>query len=340
MRASDVGRWASMIVPALVCLAASAFLFVDYTRPVPVFCDPGGGCDAVKRTAFAHVLGVPTPAFGVAAFMALGILSVLRGARVRMVQAVLASLAAFVSAALLVVQAKVGHFCPYCVVSDVSALVLLVAVWVRQKSAWDVPQKAFFPIASASLFTIAVVLPGALSLVVKPKLPKVVLAELAKTPRGKVMVLDFADFECPWCRLNHQELSPLLEEHKADVHLVRKQVPLMMHPHAMTAALASVCAEKLGKGDAVAEALFSVETTNLTPEGCEKIATSAGLDLEAFRTCVKDPATTARVLSDKDDFKASGGKGLPTVWIGAERIDGSSDRATLGAALERALARK
>lgn len=340
MRASDVARWASMIVPAIASLAASAFLLVDYTRPVPVFCDPGGGCDAVKRTVYAHPMGIPTPAFGIAMFLTLGILAVLRGPRVRIVQAVLASAAAFVSAALIVVQVQTKHICPYCMVSDVSALLLLVAVWVRQRSAWDPPESRILPLAGSALLTFALVVPAGLTFVVKPKLPKVIADELAKTPRGQVTIIDFADFECPWCRLNHQELMPLLEAHKGEIRLVRKQVPLSMHAHAMTAALAAVCAEKYGKGDVIAEELFSIDPMELTPAACEKMATTAGIDLGAFRACVKDDATIARVLADKEEFKASGGLGLPTVWIGVERVNGASDRATLKAALDRALAGK
>lgn len=337
MRASDLGRWASLVVPTLVSLAASATLLVDYTRPIPLFCAPGGGCDAVKRTAFAYVLHIPTPAFGVAMFLALGVLSLLRGPKVRMVQLVLAIAAAFVSLGLLAVQLKIGHFCPYCVVSDVSALVLVLAVASRQSTAWD-PPEGRLALVPSFLLTAAVVVPAALPLVVKPKAPQLIVDENAKSPRGVVTIVDFVDFECPWCRENHKALAPLVEEHKSQVRVVRKQVPLMgIHPHAWDAALAAVCGENMGKGDAIAEALFSVEVSNLTTDGCEKIAAAAGLDLAAFRTCVKDPATAARVIIEKEAFKSIGGRGLPLLFIGPKRIDGANDRPILEAALLEAM---
>jgi len=337
MRASDLGRWASLVVPSLVSLAASATLLVDYTRPIPVFCDPGGGCDAVKRTSFAYVAHIPTPAFGVAVFLALGVLALLRGPKVRIAQLVLAGAAALVSLGLLGVQAKIGHFCPYCVVSDVSALVLLAAAFYRHRTAWDPPPSRLAFVPSASL-ALAVVIPALLPFVVKPKAPALIVEENAKSPRGVVTILDFADFECPWCRENHKELAPLVEEHKDRVRVVRKQVPLTsIHPHAWSAALAATCAEKMGKGEAVAEALFAVEVQNLTGEGCEKIAVAAGLELEAFRACIKDPSTPAKVLADKEAFKSVGGKGLPLVFIGTKRLDGANERATLEAALLEAL---
>jgi uncharacterized membrane protein/predicted DsbA family dithiol-disulfide isomerase len=340
MRSSDVARWASLVVPVLAALAASSVLLVDYTRPIPVFCDPGGGCDAVKRTAFAHVFGIPTPAFGVIGFVTLGTLALLRGPKVRIAHLVASLLGALVACALVVVQVSMKQFCPYCMVTDISALVLLGAVIVRFVSKWDLPEGKAIPLISSGLVSVALVVPAVLSVTVKPKLPKVILAELEKTPKGKITVIDFADFECPWCRLNHEALAPLLAEHASEVRLVRKQVPLMMHAHAMPAAKAALCAEKLGKGDEMAEELFTVEPTELGEAGCEKLATAKGLDLAAFRACVKDPATEARILADKEDFKASGGHGLPTVWIGAERLDGANDREHLAAAFERALAHK
>lgn len=337
--ALDAGLFAALVLPALVSVAASVTLLVDYLRPVPVFCAPGGGCDAVKQTSYAHVGGVPTPVLGVLCFLALGLLTLFRGPKVRLAQSVLATLAALVSVGLIGVQIAIGHFCPYCIASDTAAVVLLVAAWTRYARAWDLPGRRGWAFGASALFSLALVVPVLLPYVVKPKLPKAIVAELEKTPKGQVTIVDFADFECPWCRANHQELAPLLEEHKGKVRVVRKQVPLGIHLHAMNAALAALCAEKLGKGDAVAEALFSVEPPSLTPGGCEAIATSAGIDVAAFRACVADPATAAQIASDKQTFKDVGGRGLPLLFIGSERLEGARDRETLEASLGRALAR-
>ena len=91
----------------------------------------------------------------------------------------------------------------------------------------------------------AIALPMGLGFFKKPipaDIPEVLRADYKATPRGKVTVVDFVDFECPFCRMTHKELEPLLEQHKAQVYVVRKNVPLRMHPHAMDAAKASCCA--------------------------------------------------------------------------------------------------
>src|SRR4051794_33088699 len=95
-------------LPLAVGLAVSALLLSDYLRPAPVFCDPGGGCDQVKRSAYAALFGVPTPAFGLVAFLGLTVLTLARGPQVRTAHVVLGSVAAVFGVFFVVVQAQLG----------------------------------------------------------------------------------------------------------------------------------------------------------------------------------------------------------------------------------------
>jgi predicted DsbA family dithiol-disulfide isomerase len=96
----------------------------------------------------------------------------------------------------------------------------------------------------------------------------------------------------------------------------------------------------MGKGDAFAEALFSAPVENLTRDGCEELARGLGLDVDRFRACVEASDTEARIKADVAAFKASGGRGLPTIWIDAQRLEGGQDYATLEAAVRSALAER
>ncbi|HKU41810.1 MAG TPA: DsbA family protein [Polyangiales bacterium] len=93
----------------------------------------------------------------------------------------------------------------------------------------------------------------------------------------------------------------------------------------------------LGKADEIAEALFAAAPDALTPEGCERIATAYGLPLERFRACVRDPATDARIRADAEAFRATRARGLPTLWIGEQRLEGLQDAATLRRAFDDAI---
>jgi predicted DsbA family dithiol-disulfide isomerase len=110
-----------------------------------------------------------------------------------------------------------------------------------------------------------------------------------------------------------------------------------MHAHAMDAARTACCAERLGKGDEMAEALFTADPVTLTPEGCEALALAQGLDVPRFRECVKDPATEARILADTAAFRAAHGQGLPTLYIDGTVLEGAQDREALAATLDSAI---
>jgi predicted DsbA family dithiol-disulfide isomerase len=167
--------------------------------------------------------------------------------------------------------------------------------------------------------------------------PPAIAAELERTPHGMVTIVDFVDFECPWCRAMNAELEPVVEAHKSQLRVVRKQVPLRMHPHAMDAARAACCGEQLGSGDAMADELFKSE--DLTPAGCEKIAEKLGINLASYRKCVSDPSTDERIRSDSESFRSSKGHGLPTIWIGDQKLEGARERPVIEQAVTEALVR-
>jgi uncharacterized membrane protein/predicted DsbA family dithiol-disulfide isomerase len=320
--AAAVVGTAGSLVPVLVGLVASAMLLVDYLRPVPVFCAETG-CQALRQTAVAAPLGIPLPVFGVTGFLALGVVALYPGLRMRLAQAVLGVGAGLVGVLLIMAQAHYGQICPFCLLADASGMACALAASARMWLAADAPP-APRPLVygGAGSLALAVVIPIGLGLRASP-IPDVIRDEIAQTPRGQATVVDFVDFECPFCRMTHAELEPLLEQHKGQIRVVRRQVPLRIHPHAMDAAKAACCGEKMGQGDAMANALFTAPVEELTPEGCEKIAKQLGLSLDAYRACVADPATGALIEADRAEFKAAGGYALPTLWIGAQQIVGA-----------------
>jgi uncharacterized membrane protein/predicted DsbA family dithiol-disulfide isomerase len=311
------------LLPVVTGLAASAALLVDYLRPVPVFCAEGSGCDAVRHTPFATPLGIPLPALGVAGFFVLGTVVLWPGRRARLTQVVLAAVAALAGCLLLALQYLLGHFCPYCGVADASGVATLAAAswWVARPA--GAPASRWVSLGGAVLMGAAVGVPLAVGLYKPVIVPKVIEAEMARTPRGALTVVDFVDFECPFCRMTQKELEPVLEAHKDRLHLVRRQVPLRSHAHAHDAARAACCAEKLGKGDAMAASLFGADVEALTPEGCQKLAEQLGLPADAYRACVVDPSTDASIEADRAEFQAAGGFALPTLWIGRRQLVGA-----------------
>jgi len=335
--APGVGLAGSLLV-VVAGLVASAMLVVDYLRPMPVFCAEGGGCDALKHTAIAMPLGIPMPLFGLAGFLAIGVAALLRGPRARMVQLGLSVVAAMVGTSLIVVQFRLGRFCPYCCVADASGVLSALVASARLWLGSDAPAPRVLTYVGAALLVGAPVVPLVAGFRASP-VPQVIKDELAQSPHGVVTVVDFVDYECPFCRMTHPELEAVLQAHPGKLRVVRREVPLKMHPHAMDAARGACCAERLGKGESMSNALFAAPAEELTPEGCEKIAREVGLPLETYRACVVDPATDALIAADKAEFQAAGGFALPTLWVGEVQLVGAQPQERIEEAVAGAMAR-
>jgi protein-disulfide isomerase/uncharacterized membrane protein len=331
-------RTAALLVPIAAGLAASSMLLVDYLRPMPVFCEDGGGCDALKHTVIANALGVPTPAIGVAGFVVLAALALGRGIWARRALAASAILGALVAIFLIGIQVRFGVYCAFCMTVDTSTVVLAAVATYRWRAAWDLPSNVPALAGTSAAWVLALIAPLVVGRFHKDVIPAAIEAELAKNPPGKVTVVDFVDYECPFCRMNNDDFAPLVAANRAKIRLVRKNVPLRMHPHAMDAARAACCGARLGKEDAMSDALFAAPVEELTPDGCEKIAESLGIPLDGYRACLVDPGTDASIRADTDEFHATKGGGLPTLWIGATKLEGALGPEALKDALDAALA--
>jgi len=186
-----------------------------------------------------------------------------------------------------------------------------------------------------AVFTVVVVLGGALA-ACGTSTPPVIREELARAPRGVVTVVFFTDFQCPFCRRTHAALAPLLRQYEGRVRVVLRHVPLSMHPDARSAARAAVCGEASGARDELVHALF--DAPDLGEAATETIAVDAGAAREAYRRCVADPATDARIDADSKMLDAVSGDGVPLLYVGRTRLDGAQSTVALDAAIREALA--
>src|SRR5690606_14821924 len=94
---------------------------------------------------------------------------------------------------------------------------------------------------------------------------------------GKINVVEFADFQCPFCRRLHTQLKNIIEDYAGRVNFVRLHMPLASHAHARPAARAAVCAAKQGKEEAMADRLFEAES--LEQESLLSEARALGLNM-------------------------------------------------------------
>lgn len=132
-------------------------------------------------------------------------------------------------------------------------------------------------------------------------------------PDGKVTIVEFSDFECPFCARLHPSLKRLTEEND-DVKWVYRHFPLsQIHVSALGAATASECVAKLAGNDAFWEFADTVFTNQnrLGNAFYAETASSLGIDSSAFATCLKDRAIASDVQKDGNEAVQSGGRGTP-----------------------------
>lgn len=334
----------------LVGIATAAMLLHDYIRP-PVFCaDHGTGCDAVRNSAYARPLGVPLPYPGLFFFVSLLGVSLL-GARerARRLLASLGLLGVLAGVTFLAIQGLVLHqWCRFCVVVDLSSVITgALAMSLRNDvRAADEPAAPrlipSFVVTGAALA--ALVIPLGIgfsrptSRPIGPNTPTIaplpeVIARLQQ--RDVATIVEFVDFECPFCRRQQEALAPVVASYGPRVRVIRKNVPLSFHQHARGAARAACCAEEQGHGEAVASALFRAE--DLTPAGCDRVVSAAHVDMVAYRACLASQRPDAALERDMNDARAAEVAGLPTLYVGRERFEGLTDSNTLRASIERAL---
>ncbi len=139
-----------------------------------------------------------------------------------------------------------------------------------------------------------------------------------------VTVVEFADFECPFCQRIAPELDGLLEKRQGKVRFVYKFMPLSMHPHGEPAARAAIAAQAQGKFWEMHHQLFA-NGTHLEDGDLESYAKALGLDLGRFRTDLQSPATKARLDADRKLADGLGVKGTPTLFINGREYDATVD---------------
>jgi len=139
-----------------------------------------------------------------------------------------------------------------------------------------------------------------------------------------VTIVEFADFECPFCGGFYPTLK-LIEKNYADkVRLVYRQFPLTnMHPNAQKAAEASLCANEQGRFWEYYDALFS-DQSRLSVPALKQTAQTLGLNSAAFNTCLDSGKHAATIQKDRDEARKIGVSGTPTVFINGRLLGGRS----------------
>ncbi len=138
-------------------------------------------------------------------------------------------------------------------------------------------------------------------------------------PNAEVIIVEYSDTECPFCKQFHTTLKRLIAEYGKDgkVAWVYRHFPIDgLHPKARKEAEATECANELGGNAKFWEyinMLYEITPSNdkLDPAELPKIAKTVGLDVKAFNECLSCGRYADEVERDYQDAVATGGRGTP-----------------------------
>jgi uncharacterized membrane protein len=268
-------RKLALLTLSLLGLFDSLYLLWAYTSSSrPMVC-VGGGCDVVRASPYAHFVGLPLPIFGVAMYATLAALlfvqPLLPDPLARAARGTVAGISGvgfLTSLGLTGIEAFVIHaWCAWCVVSAITVtLIFLLAALeaVRVKVASSASSRVAGMQRNLAVLLVGIVL-GVPTFVflagrnttppAKPAPPVILKARLVRpnthfygNPDAKLTVVEFGDFECPYCRQAEVAAEQVREKLGDRVRFAFRQFPLAaIHPYAEKAAEASECAAQQGK---------------------------------------------------------------------------------------------
>ncbi|MCW1892263.1 MAG: thioredoxin domain-containing protein [Candidatus Uhrbacteria bacterium] len=344
----------AMFVVALAGFFIATYLFVTYTTGGPIVCGGTHGCDLVRLSSRATMFGLPTPLYGMAFYLGMAALLVVRTAwptyqrrwlyRLTMIGATVGLIE---SLFLTFVQAfEIKAFCTWCLASAVAATLLFIISWFDKVLDADTPvptrELAFqFYVFFATMIvgTVAIVflvypqrtstVPNAALSSYQPDQGEVDAVRASLLPEGlttdgpsdaPVTLVEFVDFECPSCRQAHAELQRVRSELQGKIRFAYRHFPLPIHSHALASAAAAVCADRQGALFPYAELLM--EEDKLERADLVRRAAELRLDVDAFVPCLT--ATSTRMIIERD-LNAGGELGVnstPTFFVNTTMIVG------------------
>ncbi|PIY96290.1 MAG: hypothetical protein COY66_04610 [Candidatus Kerfeldbacteria bacterium CG_4_10_14_0_8_um_filter_42_10] len=162
---------------------------------------------------------------------------------------------------------------------------------------------------------------------------------------ASVTLVEFSDFQCPYCSRVEPTLEALLDKYEGKIRLVYKHFPLTsLHDQAVPAAEASECAADQGKFWEFHDALYNNQS-KLAEGYYSELASELGLNKSKFDECLSSGKYKQKVTDNSTEAQAAGAQGTPyTIVIDAKGktvpVNGAAPQANFETVIDQALAAK
>ena len=162
-------------------------------------------------------------------------------------------------------------------------------------------------------------------------------ARVRGNPKAPVMIVEFSDYQCPYCHQAEPVIKGVLAKYGDKVALAYRDMPLrQIHPQAEMAAQASRCAGEQGKFWEYHDQLFS--SSALDRNSLLGYARTLKLDEKQFDSCLSNSKYAAQIQRDYDEGIQAGVTGTPAFYVNGRPV-ASADAATFARLIEEELNR-
>ena len=141
-----------------------------------------------------------------------------------------------------------------------------------------------------------------------------------------IQVVEFSDFQCPFCAKGKERLNQLKKEYGKKLHVVYKNFPLPMHPDAMPAANAALCVNEQGadKFWAFHDVLFENQQ-KLSADDLKAYAKKVGADTKKFEECFAASKYKGQIEASQKEGQKMGVNSTPTFYVNGQPVHGAKD---------------
>jgi protein-disulfide isomerase len=153
---------------------------------------------------------------------------------------------------------------------------------------------------------------------------------------AKVKIVEFSDFECPYCSRAANVVTQIKQKYGDKVRFVFRQFPLPMHSNARQAAQASLAAHEQGKFWEYHDLLFQNQKA-LDRTSLESHAKQTGLDLAKFKKALDEKTLGEKVDGDVKLGEKVAVQGTPTLFINGSRVENPTDFGAVSSMIDAAL---
>ncbi len=149
----------------------------------------------------------------------------------------------------------------------------------------------------------------------------------------KVTIVEWSDFQCPFCNRVVPTIGELVKDYGDDLAFAFKHNALPMHNRAKPAALAAEAAGKQGKFWEMHDLMFA-NNKDLTDENFVKWAGEIGIDVEQFKKDLADPALSKKVDDNQKQGTQLGARGTPAFFVNGRYLSGAQPKEAFKALID------